>query len=59
MQFLGGVDVDLRYLFDQKKNHLQLVQCSDELLKLLLSEYRLSLELFQQFWSLIKTDLRL
>jgi hypothetical protein len=55
MQTHGVFDV----LFDQKKTHLQLVQRSDEVLKLLLSEDMLGLELLQQFWSLTKTDLRL
>lgn len=46
-------------LFDHKKTHLQLIQRSDEILKLLLSEDMLDEGLMQQFWSLTKTDLRL
>lgn len=55
MQGHGVFDV----LFDHKKTHLQLVQRSDEILKLLLSEDLLDEGLLQQFWSLTKTDLRL
>jgi hypothetical protein len=46
-------------LFDHKRTHLQLIQRSDEILKLLLSEDMLDEGLMQQFWSLTKTDLRL
>ena len=55
MQTKGVFDI----LFDQRRSHLQLVQRCDEVLKLLLQEDMLSLELLQQFWSLTKTDLRL
>lgn len=55
MQTHGVFDV----LFDPKKTHLQLIQRCDEVLKLLLQEDLLSLELLKQFWALTKTDLRL
>lgn len=46
-------------LFDPRKTHLQLIQRCDEVLKLLLQEDMLTLDLLKQFWSLTKTDLRL
>jgi len=55
MQTHGVFDV----LFDAKKTHLQLVQRSDEVLKLLLQEDMLNEQLLDQFWSLTRTDLRL
>jgi hypothetical protein len=55
MQTHGVYDL----LFDPKKTHLQLVQRSDEVLKLLLQEDRLSEDLLQLFWGLTKTDLRI
>jgi ubiquitin carboxyl-terminal hydrolase 34 len=55
MQSHGIFDI----LFDHKKTHLQLIQRSDEILKLLLSEDMLGEDLLKQFWSLTKTDLRL
>ena len=55
MQSHGIFDI----LFDHKKTHLQLIQRSDEILKLLLTEDLLDEALMQQFWRLTKTDLRL
>lgn len=45
-------------LFDLKKTHLQLVQRCDEVLKLLLQQDALDLELLNRFWSLTKSDLK-
>lgn len=46
-------------LFDVKKTHLQLIQRSDEVLKLLLSEDRLEEGLLMKLWVLTRTDLRI
>jgi hypothetical protein len=43
-------------LFDPKKTHLQLVQRTTDVLKLLLAENSLSQQLLEQFWSLTKAD---
>lgn len=43
-------------LFDPKKTHLQLVQRTTDVLKLLLSENMFSQQLMEQFWSLTKAD---
>ena len=43
-------------MFDPKKTHLQLVQRTTDVLKLLLAENSLSQQLLEQFWSLTKAD---
>ena len=43
-------------LFDTKKTHLQIVQRCAEILRLLLSENELSVQLLDMFWSLSKSD---
>lgn len=43
-------------LFDTKKTHLQIVQRCSEVLKLLLSEDALQIQLLDMFWSLSKSD---
>lgn len=43
-------------LFDSKKTHLQIVQRTSEILKLLLSEDKMQLSLAEQFWNLSKSD---
>lgn len=43
-------------IWDPKKTHLQLVQRSDEVFKLLVKEDKMTLELLDQFWSLSKSD---
>ena len=43
-------------LWDPKRTHLQLVQRSNEIFKILPKENLLSMELLQQFWSLSKSD---
>lgn len=43
-------------LFDTKKTHLQLVQRTSDILKLLLQENMLTQELMEMFWSLAKSD---
>ena len=43
-------------LFDPKKTHLQIVQRTNDVLKLLLMEDMFSLEIMEMFWSLAKTD---
>jgi len=43
-------------LWDPKKTHLQLVQRSNEIFKILPRENLLSMELLVQFWSLAKSD---
>lgn len=42
-------------LFDPKQTHLQLVQRTDDVLKLLLTENSLSIEVLEMFWALSKT----
>ena len=43
-------------LWDTKKTHLQLVQRSNEIFKILPKENLLTMELLEQFWSLSKSD---
>jgi len=43
-------------IWDGRKTHLQLVQRSNEILKLLLKEDMLTSELLEQFWNLAKSD---
>lgn len=43
-------------LWDPKKTHLQLVQRSGEIFKVLPKENLLTMELLSQFWSLSKSD---
>jgi hypothetical protein len=43
-------------LFDAKKTHLQIVQRCTDILKLLLQEGTLTLQLMEMFWSLTKAD---
>lgn len=43
-------------LFDSKKTHLQIVQRTSDILKLLLSEDKLELSLAEKFWNLSKSD---
>ena len=43
-------------LWDVKKTHVQLVQRSNEIFKVLPKERLLSMELLQKFWSLTKSD---
>lgn len=43
-------------IFDTKKTHIQLVQRSSDILKLLLQEDLLTIQILEQFWSLSKTD---
>ena len=43
-------------LFDNKKTHLQIVQRCADILRLLLQEDKLTLELTAMFWNLSKSD---
>lgn len=43
-------------LWDPKKTHMQLVQRSGEIFKVLPKENLLTMELLKQFWSLSKSD---
>ena len=43
-------------IWDTKKTHLQLVQRSNEIFKILPRENLLTMELLRQFWSLTKSD---
>ena len=43
-------------IWDTKKTHLQLVQRSNEIFKVLPKENLLSMELLEQFWMLSKSD---
>jgi hypothetical protein len=43
-------------LWDPKKTHLQLVQRSNEIFKILPRENLLTMELLEQFWTLSKSD---
>jgi len=52
MQTHGVFDV----LFGAKKSHIQIIQRSDEVLRLLLTEDMLSDELLAQIWSLTRAD---
>jgi predicted CopG family antitoxin len=44
-------------IWDYKRTHLQLVQRSDEIFKLLLKENKLTEDLMKLFWSLTKSEL--
>lgn len=45
-------------VFGAKKSHIQIIQRSDEVLRLLLWEDMLNDDLLMQIWSLTRTDLR-
>jgi len=58
IQWLQENDI-FALLFDLKKTHLQIVSRLSEILKLLLQENQLTLERFELFLSLAKSDYKL
>ena len=48
----------LATIWSPRKTHLQLVQRSDEVMKLLLKEGKLTIDLLEKFWSLAVGDFK-